>query len=72
MHRKSEDYLCRDGAYTAISLNKRNSSELPNTAAISPFGHITWPTSVSIHDRTLKGGNTMTYVKIVSVYHTFI
>ena len=32
------------------------SSELLNTAAICLFRHLTWPTSVSIHDKTLKGG----------------
>ena len=32
------------------SFNKCNRSELSNVAAISPFRHITWPMSVSIHD----------------------
>ena len=54
MHiRESVDSLCRDGADTA-SLNKCNGSELSNATPISPFRHITWPTSVSIHDNTLK------------------
>ena len=38
-----------------------NRSELPNAAAISPFRYITWPTSVSIHDKTLNGGKIHCY-----------
>ena len=38
-----------------LSLNKCNGSEVSNEAAISPFRYITWPTSVSMHDKTLKG-----------------
>ena len=51
--------LCRDDANTPI--NKCNSSELSNTAAISHFRHVTWPTSVSIHNNTLKGGKIHCY-----------
>ena len=43
------------------SFNKCNNPELLNVAAISPFRHITWPTSVSIHDKTLKGGKIHRY-----------
>ena len=49
-----------------LSLNKCNSRELPNAAAISSFKHITRPTTVSIHDKTLKGAARMTYVKLLS------
>ena len=44
-----------------LSLKKCNGSELSNAAAISPFRNITWPTSVSIHDKTLKGGKIHRY-----------
>ena len=44
-----------------LSLKKCNGSELSNVAAISPFRNITWPTSVSIHDKTLKGGKIHRY-----------
>ena len=45
------DSLCMDGADTP-SLS--NGSVFLNAAAISPFSrYITWPTSVSIHDKTL-------------------
>ena len=59
--RESVDSLCRDGADTPLSLKKCNGSELSNAAAMSPFRHITWPTSVSIHDKTLKGGKIHRY-----------
>ena len=62
MHiKESVDSLCRDGTDTPISLNKCNGSELSNAAAISTFRNITWPTSVSIHDKTLKGGKIHRY-----------
>ena len=48
-----------------LSLNQCNASELSNMAAISPFRHITWPTSVSIHDKTFKDTTKMTYVKLL-------
>ena len=48
-----------------LSLNKCNSSELLNAAALSPFRHITWPTSVSIHDNTFKGGKIQLYNDII-------
>ena len=47
-----------------LSPNNCNGSELSNTAAMSPFRHITWPTSVSIHDKTLKGGKIHCYSDI--------
>ena len=50
-----------------LSLNKCNGSELSNTAAISPFRHITWPTSVSIHNDTLKGGKLHCYSNICEI-----
>ena len=53
---ESVDSICRDGADTPIKPNKSNGSELSNAAAMSPFRHLTWTTSVSIHDKTLKGG----------------
>ena len=56
--RESVDSLCRDGADTP---NKCNGSELSNAAAISAFRSITWPTSVSIHNKTLKGGKIHRY-----------
>ena len=39
-----------------LSPNKCNGSELPNAGAMNSVRHITWPTSVSIYDKTLKGG----------------
>ena len=51
-----------------LSLNKCSSSELLNAAPLSPFRNITWPTSVSRHDNTLKGGKytaTMIYGKLL-------
>ena len=36
-------------------------SNKPNATAISPFRYITWPTSVSIHDKTLNGGKIHCY-----------
>ena len=48
-----------------LSLKKCNGSELSNAVAISPFRNITWPTSVSIHDKTLKGGKIHRYNKIL-------
>ena len=57
--RELVDSLCRDGADTPISLNKCNGSELWNAAA-----HITWPTSDSTHDKTLKGGKIHRYSEI--------
>ena len=42
-------------------LNKCNDSELSIAVAISPFRNITWPTCVSIHDKTLKGGKIHRY-----------
>ena len=44
-----------------LSLIKCNGSELSNATAISPFRHITWPTSVSIHDKTLEAGKIHRY-----------
>ena len=44
-----------------LSLKKCNGSELSNAAAISTFRNITWPTSVSIDDKTLKGGKIHRY-----------
>ena len=44
------------GPTRPLSLNKCNGSELSNAVALSPFRNITWPTSVSIHNTTLKGG----------------
>ena len=44
-----------------LSLNKYNGSELSNAAAIRPFRNITWPTSVSRHDNTLKGSKIHRY-----------
>ena len=44
-----------------LNLNKCNDSELANVAAICPFTNITWPTSVFIHDKTLKGGKIHCY-----------
>ena len=38
-----------------LSLNQLNGSELPNTAAMSPFRHITWPMSVLYTIRLSKG-----------------
>ena len=58
--RESVDSLCRDGADTPIK-PKCDGSELSNAGAISPFRNITWPTSVSIHDKTLKGGKIHRY-----------
>ena len=46
---------------------KHNCSELSNAAAMSPFRHITWPTSVSIHDKTLKGGKIHRYNDICEI-----
>ena len=54
--RETGDSLYRDGTDTPLSLNKCNSSELSKAAAISCFRHIIWLTSVSIHNKTLKGG----------------
>ena len=53
-----------------LSLNKSNSSELSNAAAISPFRHIMWPTSVSIDDNTLKGGKICHYNDIHEIAKT--
>ena len=47
-----------------LSLNKCNSSELSNAAALSPFGNITWSMSVSKHDNTLKCGKIHRYSDI--------
>ena len=62
----------RDGADTPINLNKCNGSELSNTVAISPFRNITciWPTSVSRHDNTLKGGKVHCYNYIHEIAKT--
>ena len=59
--RESVDSLCRVAPTRPLSLKKCNSSELSNAAAISPFRNITWPTSVSIPDKTLKGGKIHRY-----------
>ena len=53
-----------------LSLNKYNSSELSNAAAIWPFRHITWPTSVSTHNNTLKGGQIHCYNDIREIAKT--
>ena len=53
-----------------LSLNKCNSSELSNSAAISLFRSITWPTSVSRHDNTLKGGKIHCYNDIREIAKT--
>ena len=37
---------------------------------MSPFRHITWPTSVSIHDKTLKGGKIHCYSDIREIAKT--
>ena len=58
--RESEDSLCRDDADTP-SLNKCNDSELSNAAVIGPFRNITWPTSVSRYNNTLKCGKVQGY-----------
>ena len=50
------DSICRDGTDTPISLNKLNGSGLSNGAVIGLFRHIAWPTSVFIHNKTLKVG----------------
>ena len=52
------------------SLNKYNSSELSNGAAISPFRNITWPMSVSRHDNTLKGSKIHRYNDIREIAKT--
>ena len=62
--RESVDSLCRDGPDTPIKPNKCNGSEPSNMAAISPFRNITWPTSVSIHDNSLKGDKIHRYKDI--------
>ena len=49
---------------------KCNGSEILNVALISPFRHITWPTSVSIHDKTLKGGKIHRYNGIREIAKT--
>ena len=53
-----------------LSLNKCNSSEFSNAAAIRHFRHIMWPTSVSIHDNTLKGGKIHCYNDIHEIAKT--
>ena len=53
-----------------LSLNKCNGSELSNEAPISSFRHITWPTNVSIHDNTLKGGKIHRYNDIREIAKT--
>ena len=53
-----------------LSLNKCNSSELSNAAAISPFRNITWPTSFSRHDNTLKCGKIHCYNDICEIAKT--
>ena len=55
-----------------LSLNNCNSSELSNTAAISPFRNIKWPTSISRHDNTLKGGKIHRYNDICEIVKTAI
>ena len=69
--RESVDSLCRDGTDTLIKPNKCNGSELLDAAAISPFRHITWLTSVSIHDKTLKGGKAHCYNDIHEIADFF-
>ena len=49
---------------------KCNGSELSNAAATSPFRHIRWPTSVSIHGKTLKGGKIDRYNDIREIVKT--
>ena len=70
--RESVDSLCRDSADTPLSLNKSNGSELSNVAAISPFRHITWPTSVFIHDKKLKGDKIHRYSDIREIAKTVV
>ena len=53
-----------------LSLNKSNGSELSNVAAMSPFRHRTWTTSVSIHDKTLKGSKIYRYNGIPEIAKT--
>ena len=68
---ESVDSLCRDG--TDTRLNKRNDSELSNATAMSrfrPIFFITWPTSVSIHDKTLRGGKIPRYNDIREIAKT--
>ena len=55
-----------------LSLNKCNGSELLNPAAISPFRNITWPTSISRHDNTLKGDRKHSYNDIRKISKTRI
>ena len=58
--RESVDYVGM-ASTPPLSLNKCNGSEFLNTVAMSSFRHITWLTSVSIHDKTLKGGKIHHY-----------
>ena len=55
-----------------LSHNKYNVSEISNAAAKSPFRHITWPTSVSRHDNTLKGSKIHRYNDIREIAKTLI
>ena len=65
--------LRRDGTDTPISLNNKcNGSELSNAAPISLFRRITWPTSVSIHNNTLKGGQIHRYNDIREIAKTHL
>ena len=45
-------------------------SELSNAAAISPSRYIIWPTSVSIHNKTLNGGKIHGYNYIHEIAKT--
>ena len=56
----------------SLNVNKCNSSELANPAAISPFRNITWPTSVSRHDNTLKADKKHRYNDIREIAKTGI
>ena len=44
----------------------------PERGTYKPFRHITWPTSVSIHDNTLKSGKIHRYNDIREIAKTLI
>ena len=53
-----------------LSLNKYDGAELSNVAAISPLRYVTWPTSVSRHDNTLKRSKIYRYNDIREIAKT--
>ena len=65
-----ESVNCRDVGTCPLSLNKCNVSQLSNRAAVSSFRTITWLTSVSRHDDTLKSGNIHRYSDICEIAKT--